>query len=412
MEAKYTFLNSIVNKTKTEFANWPDINWLNPYNAKEFQALRDNLLFQSRLDTLFKGTKPYYKQISIGCKLCGEGLWSCLFITNKCNASCFYCPAPQLNDETPSTQGLEFDNPELFAHYVKHFGYKAVAFSGGEPFLFFERTLSYLKAIRKICDNNIYIWIYTNGILATKDKLQVLADSGLNEIRFDIGATGYNMEKVKLAVGIMNTITIEIPAIPEEKERLICLLPEMEDLGVHNLNLHQLRMTVHNANKLTNRNYKVIPAEKPLVLESELTALEVINAANKQGITLGINYCSFYFKNRFQKAGYRKKIAAKIVESNNITENGYIREYTEDTISYKTISLSNSANNLQKPSKIELDGIGYFYSIVTVFQQKIPLKNHAEIQKLIETEPADIPHHPFLFKIWQYEYIEKGFRDY
>lgn len=412
MEAIFTFLNSVVNKTKTEFANWPDINWLNPYTAQEFQAKRDNLLYLSGQKTLFKETKPYYHQISKGCKLCGEGQWSCLFITNKCNAHCFYCPTPQINDEIPSTQGLEFNNPESFALYVKHFGFKAVAFSGGEPFLFFDRTLAYLKAIRKICNNSIYIWIYTNGLLATKDKVQELADNGLDEIRFDIGATGYNLEKVKLAKGTIKTITIEIPAIPEEKEKLICLLPEMEDSGVLNLNLHQLRMTVHNSNKLLNRNYTVIPSERPLILESELTALEVISAANKQGIFLGINYCSFYFKNRFQKAGYRKKIATAIVETSKITENGYIREYTGDTISYKTVLLSNAASNFQKLSKIEFEGKKYFYNIVTVFHQKIPLHDQSEIQKLLETEPADIPHNSFLFKVWQYEYIEKGIRDY
>ena len=412
MEAKYTYLNSLVNKTKAEFANWPDINWLNPYKAQEFQVQRDNLLFQPAKITLFKETKPYYNHISKGCRLCGEGQWSCLFITNKCNANCFYCPAPQLNDETPSTQGFKFNNPEAYALYLKHFGFKAVAFSGGEPLLFFDRTLAYLKAIRKICKKNIYTWMYTNGILATKDKLKVLANNGLDEIRFDIGATGYKLDKVRMASGLIKNITIEIPAIPEEQVKLISLLPQMVDAGVHNLNLHQLRMTRHNVNKLNSKSYTLIPTERPLVLESELTALEIIHTAQQQGMNIGINYCSFCYKNRFQKAGYRKKIAAKIVNPKSITENGYIRQFKGDSISYRTISLSNSANNSQKLSKIELEGREYFYTIVTVYHQNIPLKDQSNIQKLIETEPTNIPHNPLLFEVWQYEYIEKGLREY
>ncbi len=46
--------------------------------------------------------------------------------------------------------------------------------------------------------------------------------------------------------------------------------------GVSNLNLHQLRLTKHNAEKLAKRNYTFIPAEQPIVLESELAALDIL----------------------------------------------------------------------------------------------------------------------------------------
>ena len=37
-------LNALVNKNKSDFAAWSDINWVNPYNSSDFQIQRDNLL--------------------------------------------------------------------------------------------------------------------------------------------------------------------------------------------------------------------------------------------------------------------------------------------------------------------------------------------------------------------------------
>src|SRR5690606_31762738 len=168
---------------------------------------------------------------------------------------------------------------------------------------------------------DLYIWMYTNGILATKEKLRLLAEAGLNEIRFDIGATGYRLDKVKLAKGIVPNITIEIPAVPEQKEKIKHLLPEMIAAGVSNLNLHQLRLTNYNAPKLLQHNYTYIPAEQPIAVDSELAALEIVVYGREKALPIGINYCSFFFKNRFQPAGFRKLLTkTSLAADNNITE--------------------------------------------------------------------------------------------
>lgn len=122
--------------------------------------------------------------------------------------------------------------------------------------LYFERTLEYLKAVRKNCDPDIYTWMYTNGILADKEKFQQLADARLNEVRFDIDATGFSLDKIAFAKGVVPVITIEIPANPEETERLKKMLYDIIEAGVTNLNLHQLRLTRYNVSKLSK---KIIP---------------------------------------------------------------------------------------------------------------------------------------------------------
>ncbi len=411
MSAYYNWLNSLYNTNRIEFGQWGSLRWLNQYEATGFQRQRDELT--DKLETFFfKDTKPYYKGISPGCRICGQGKWSCLFITNKCNACCFYCPAAQNTDEVPSSQGMEFHTPEQYAEYIKHFDFKGVSFSGGEPLLYFDRTLEYLKAVKKI-PNTPYIWLYTNGILADKEKMLRLADAGLDEIRFDIGATGFSLENVKKATGIIPNIAIEIPAVPEEKEVIKKLLPQMYDAGVTNLNLHHMRLTKHNVSNFMKRGYTIIPAERPLVLESELAALEIVDYASRNNSDIAINYCSFHFKNRFQKSGYRKMITRKLYPDAQITEQGYIRELVGDSVIYYAVVLSQHSADMCSGLNTIIEGVSYCYHKKKVLHiNNLTSEYQKKIHDLINNEPDHAPEDEILFNIWRCEYIEKDLRGY
>lgn len=411
MDPFQNYLNGLQNKNRENFSGFSGIKWLNAGTAGKAEKKRKKLLENSGDNFLFKKTKPFYRQISKGCQICGEGNWSCLFITNKCNAGCFYCPASQVNDEVPSTQNLNFETPEAFAEYINFFGFKGVSFSGGEPLLYFDRTLAFLNEVRKKCAPDIYIWMYTNGILASEDKFRRLADAGLNEVRFDIGATAYKLDKIEFAKGIVPVITVEIPAVPEKKELIKKLLPGLIEAGISNLNLHQLRLTKYNAPKLLQHNYTYIHAEQPVVLESELAALEILNYAHENNLEIGVNYCSFFFKNRFQKAGYRNMLANKLLPEAQITEKGFIRETGENTIGYKSINLSETS--LPGFIPLEQEFKTYFFKTETALKPvSLDGVQLADFEKIKADDFVEIPEDPDLFKIWQMEKIETGLREY
>lgn len=414
MDSFNHYLNGLQNKNRETFSAFKEIKWLNAHSAQKAEKKRQKLYGNLNNNWLFKQTKPFYKHISPGCKLCGEGKWSCLFITNKCNANCFYCPASQVNDEVPSSQNLNFETADAYAEYINYFGFKGVSFSGGEPLLFFDRTLEYLERVREKCDPEIYIWMYTNGILASEEKFRKLADAGLNEVRFDIGATNYKLDKIAFAKGIIPTITIEIPAVPEKKEFIKQLLPEMIKAGVTNLNLHQLRLTKHNAPKLLKHNYTYIHAEQPIVLESELAALEILNFAQTEKLNIGINYCSFFFKNRFQKAGFRKQITNAIKKPDEvITEKGFIRELDDNQIGYKAITISDNNSISANSKSLQLEFKTYQIKKETALKkEEIDAEQKSEIENFLHEKTDQIPEDPLLFKIWQMERIEKGLREY
>lgn len=279
-----------------------------------------------RAGYLNNGTKPFAHGVSPGCRLCGQGQWSCLFVNNRCNCTCFYCPTPQIDTSIPQSQGISFATPEGYIAYLKKFGFTGIGLSGGEPLLTFSTTLDFLSAIKKEFGAAVHVWMYTNGTLFTTERATQLAAAGLDEIRFDLSATQYNTKNLRLALGKIPTVTVEIPAIPDEIHQLKEMVVEIEGLGVNFLNLHQMRLTPHNLKNLIQRNYSFTHGPKITVLESELAALEIIAFVFRQGLGLAVNYCSFHYKNNYQKSSFRKKAAAfHLTGQQEVTQNGFIR---------------------------------------------------------------------------------------
>jgi uncharacterized protein len=295
------------------------------------QRQRDALLaaLAGQVETGCHGAKLDMRNLSPGCRICVAGGWSCLFISGKCNCDCFYCPTIQDDIGLPTTNTVAFRHPADYVTYLERFGFSGASISGGEPLLTPNRTLGFITAIKRHFGAKLHLWLYTNGTLLTEELLLQLRDAGLDEIRFDIGAADYQLKALKRAAGIIPTLTVEIPAIPEEVERLKGLLFDLQDVGVQHLNLHQLRLTPHNYPRLLSRGYRFLHGDKVSVLDSELAALEILQYAVEKNVGPAINYCSFVYKNRFQSQAARLRNATFVSKGfESLTENGYIRILT------------------------------------------------------------------------------------
>ena len=336
-----------------EYLKFPTLDQASTANAERGELLawlRENAEFGCC------DTKVDNRRLSPGCRTCATGAWSCLFINGRCNASCFYCPTSQDETAEPLSNGIPFATPDDYAEYVALFGFTGASISGGEPLLTLDRTLAYLTAVRRRCGDSVHLWMYTNGTLLTQDIASRLRDAGLGEIRFNVGATGYNLTKLHLAVGVIPTVAVEIPTVPEEEALLRIKLVEMAVAGVQHLNLHQLRLTPHNSRNLANRTYTFLHGEKVTVLESELTALRLIRFAIEQGIDLPVNYCSFPYKRRFQHAAARRRgIPFILADQEIVTEVGYIRALGAGSVQYfEAVTLPAGSNYHQQVLEISL----------------------------------------------------------
>ncbi|BBO75644.1 hypothetical protein DSCW_30610 [Desulfosarcina widdelii] len=323
-----------VDRNRQEYADvYDSMKWLRPEDAANAYRERESLIASisrfSGATWTCAGTKLFTHALSPGCLLCGQGAWSCLFVNGICNARCFYCPSSQDDSGPPVTNTLVFEKAADYADYVNRFNIQGVSFSGGEPFLSFDRVLAFLEAVKNRVDHPVYTWLYTNGILATPEKLFALRDGGLNEIRFDLSADRYRLDALERAVGVIPTVTVEIPAIPEDLSITKKIIADLASAGVGHLNLHQIRCTPYNYGKLAARGYTFLHGPKVTVLETELAALELIRYSRENSIELPINYCSHAYQHQFQAAGARRRCAGLIkAEYEDVTPTGHIRRLT------------------------------------------------------------------------------------
>jgi len=277
--------------------------------------------------------KPYLNGLSPGCWSCSRGTWACVFVGLSCTKQCFFCLRRQKEPEDflPYVDGqVRFDSAEKLVEYLKTFSFDGVAFSGGEPFLAFDRLLAFVRGIRSELGNEHYLWVYTNGDPVTEDKLKRLVESGLNELRMDLAARRYDLKPLELALDRVPVVAVEIPAIPEDVEIVKDLLPRLEAMGVKYLNLHQLMTNDFTREAFEARGYTVTRDEIYQdffpVRESESAALEVLNHAAERNMRLGINYCSRFYKHSFQLSGFRRRYAPFCLSPGEIeTSTGYLR---------------------------------------------------------------------------------------
>ena len=104
------------------------------------------------------------------------------------------------------------------------------------------------------------------------------------------------------------------------------MIRELHDAGVNHLNLHQLRCTPFNKARFIQRAYTFLHGPRVTVLETELTALELIRYALEQNIAIPINYCSFTYRHQFQRAGAHRRNSLQIKAAHeDITPTGHIR---------------------------------------------------------------------------------------
>ncbi|MBK5274506.1 MAG: radical SAM protein [Desulfuromonadales bacterium] len=400
--------NILIDANRREYGRHYDfLQFPTPEQAAAAQTERDGLLAWLREHAEFgcSDTKVDCRRLSPGCRTCALGGWSCLFINGRCNATCFYCPTPQDETGDPLTNGIPFATPEDYAEYVALFGFSGASISGGEPLLTPDRTLAYLDAVRRRCGDAVHLWMYTNGTLLTGEMAGDLRAAGLDEIRFDIGATNYDLTKLRLAVGVIPTVTVEIPTVPEEERLLREKLVEMAAAGVQHLNLHQLRLTPHNFRHLAGRDYTFVHGEKVTVLESELSALRLVRYGIEKGIDLPVNYCSFPYKRRFQHAAARRRGIPFIQgEGESVTEAGYLRVISKASVQYFEAVTLPAGSNRSEAVEIPLP------SGRRIVVEKRPVSPLIPVDSLLFTDFT--PQTPLPEEVCRFERIPVGLADY
>lgn len=267
----------------------------------------------------------YIGSRSVNCENCVLGRTNGLHLTDYCSRSCFFCPqrrspetcfTRQLNCHTPT----EEDNRKTITTMQLNDS-TGCGLSGGEPLIVYDKVLHYLRLLKEHMGKDFWIHLYTNGDYINRSTLAELKAAGLDEIRFDVAATDYNLEKVALSREYIPKVLIEIPVIPNDIARLQGMMFESEKLGIDSINFHEMVISSHNVEKLRPRGYIAAqPAYKvPFylmneapVLGSEELILDLLELALTKQFSYGVHYCSY--RARIIKQNYSKQylVASKI----------------------------------------------------------------------------------------------------
>ena len=250
------------------------------------------------------------KQLSKGCQACKTGAWICIYIGPNCNLSCDYCPQDDSRHTTKKDRVWVNGGNFSYADDVKledidwiiekNPQIKGISFSGGEPFMYFDRVVEWAKYLAKY--PHIYKWIYTNGTLPTEAQFKTLAKIGVNEIRFDGAATEYSdktIEKIKLARKYFEFICVETPALPWLTDKLHSFLSQLKN-ELDYLNLHTLQINrqlnwprlLRNHSELNDAlTYKDSRSGREESLQSLLETYKTIRHIQENKLDIIVNDC-------------------------------------------------------------------------------------------------------------------------
>jgi pyruvate formate-lyase activating enzyme-like uncharacterized protein len=126
-----------------------------------------------------------YNYLSPGCRICRQGAGLVLFVTGKCERSCFYCPLSEERRGRDQVFADEMPVQEIAEILQEASAIDALGtgITGGEPLLQLDYVLECIRALKQSRGSSHHIHLYT-GILPGRDVLERLAQAGLDEVRF------------------------------------------------------------------------------------------------------------------------------------------------------------------------------------------------------------------------------------
>lgn len=231
--------------------------------------------------------------IPIGCKKCMQCKKKQVHITFLCNKHCSYCPIP---DEKFGLDFIEVTGNKYNANEIdkvienicQDTEIEGISISGGEPFLVFDKAVYLIEKIKKIKGNEFHIHLYTNGMLLSQEKLDLLEKSGLDELRID------SLEP-EIFGKLKNTkinVVCEIPCIPDKVhlDKLKRLLFFLDKYNIKYLNLNEFEVTKENYDMISKLNLTI---KDNRVVESKKGADEIKEFIIENNLDVNVFFCTF-----------------------------------------------------------------------------------------------------------------------
>jgi pyruvate formate-lyase activating enzyme-like uncharacterized protein len=191
----------------------------------------------------------------------------------KCTLDCIYCSqgktvrGEKIMTSEPPTRFKNKKTPGVKERYLIYscrpdYHPSSISYSGGgDPLLHIDdiaQSMRFFHDLHKKLEKKPWYFLYTNGVMASKNILLQVKDLGFDEIRFHLGASNFSKKVYKhmdIAIKYFKTISVETPAWPYHRKKLFDMLPKIDDIGVKHLNIGEV--------EINEKNFKRISAVLP-----------------------------------------------------------------------------------------------------------------------------------------------------
>ena len=251
--------------------------------------------------TLYVGNDEKFPK---GCHSCllGTGL-SAIRKTNKCNIDCKFCyNYGELDDIPPIGEGMweiggtKFREQDLDLLLSTSRRPTGISYVYLEPFMEIEK---YYPIIRKFQEAGIHQHLYTNGILANEENLKALGEAGLDELRFNLGASNCSdqvIRNIATAKRYISQVGIETPMTPEFFEQFFAKQEQILATGLDFINCAELHLNPNNIDNYAGENMYILRHGYISPIWSRELTLKFMKIADDQQWDLVVHDCSNYTK--------------------------------------------------------------------------------------------------------------------
>lgn len=241
-----------------------------------------------------------------GCQLCLKGQKLVLFVGGKCSRACWYCSLSEGRKNSPTMWANERPcetNSDIIQEAIES-NSKGAGITGGDPFLYFDKTLSAAKALKQKFGKKFHIHIYLPLPLVTEQKLKAIRPY-IDEIRFHPSflindnpeLEKQEIEKITLASQIFGkpNTGIELPLLPNSQEKIINFIKKIQDF-VSFLNLNEFEISDTNFSEIE-KNY-TLNSDTYTIQNSIQTGKKILS--HFKNSELKIHLCTAKTKNLHQ----------------------------------------------------------------------------------------------------------------
>lgn len=255
--------------------------------------------------------------ISPACMACRTGERTATFFVDlRCTRKCYFCFNPNQDHYEYFLSHKRDIVAELERAHAVGARFDCLAVTGGEPLLHKDEVVAFVARAKELFPS-VHVRLYTCGDLLDDECLAALAQAGLDELRFSIKPDDVAridapvFERMTAAVAAVPDVMVEMPVIPGTLPEMKAMLSRIDGIGVRGINLLEFCFPLCNADEFRKRGFEL--RKHPFnylydywygggvpVAGSEAEALALLEHAEREGLRLGVHYCSSDNKNTGQ----------------------------------------------------------------------------------------------------------------